>query len=117
MHDYFTEKDWKLFRAKLPAWQEAYMDKLNQEYIELLQAEGNPSNKFWALYKRIREDKRNAGVQCEVRRSEFLYNVANLIGVGAITPDDLAEFSSEFQETVRRIVNSRLEFAAEDRES
>lgn len=23
-----SEKDWKLFRSKLPGWQEAYMDKL-----------------------------------------------------------------------------------------
>ena len=32
----FTEKDWKLFRNKISDWQEAYMDKLNKEYIELL---------------------------------------------------------------------------------
>ena len=25
------EQDWKLFRKKLPLWQEAYMDKLNQD--------------------------------------------------------------------------------------
>ena len=30
----FSEKDWKLFRSKLPGWQEAYMEKLNQEYME-----------------------------------------------------------------------------------
>lgn len=44
----FSEKDWKLFRSKLPGWQEAYMEKLNQEYIELLSEEGNASDKFWA---------------------------------------------------------------------
>lgn len=32
----FTEKDWKLFRSKIADWQEAYMDRLNKEYIELL---------------------------------------------------------------------------------
>ncbi len=26
------EKDWKLFRKKLGSWQEAYMDKLVEEY-------------------------------------------------------------------------------------
>ena len=51
----FSEKDWKLFRSKLPGWQEAYMEKLNQEYIELLSGEGNASSKFWALEKRIRD--------------------------------------------------------------
>ncbi len=29
----FSEKDWKLFRSKIADWQEAYMDKLNKEYI------------------------------------------------------------------------------------
>ena len=47
-----NEKDWKLFRSRIPDWQEAYMDRLNHEYIELLSGEGNPSDKFWALEER-----------------------------------------------------------------
>ena len=31
----FSEKDWKIFRSKIAGWQEAYMDKLNKEYIEI----------------------------------------------------------------------------------
>ena len=46
-----TESDWKLFRKKLPGWQEAYMDKLNQEYIQLLTGTGDASDKFWELEK------------------------------------------------------------------
>ena len=42
----FSERDWKLFRRKIVDWQEAYMDKLNKEYIEILSGEGNPSDKF-----------------------------------------------------------------------
>lgn len=42
----FTKQDWKLFKEKLPGWQEAYMDKLNREYMEILNGEGNPSDKF-----------------------------------------------------------------------
>lgn len=38
----FSEKDWKVFRSKIAGWQEAYMDKLNIEYIEILSGEGNP---------------------------------------------------------------------------
>ena len=30
------EKDWKQFRKMLPEWQEAYMERLTKEYIELL---------------------------------------------------------------------------------
>ena len=29
-----TEKDWKLFKSKIADWQEAYMGRLNKEYIE-----------------------------------------------------------------------------------
>lgn len=32
----FSEKDWKLFRKKAVGWQEAFMERLNREYIELL---------------------------------------------------------------------------------
>ena len=27
-----NEKDWKLFRSRIPDWQEAYMDRLNHEW-------------------------------------------------------------------------------------
>lgn len=42
----FTEKDWKLFRNKIAGWQEAYMDRLNKEYIKLLGEDKNASAKF-----------------------------------------------------------------------
>ena len=28
-----SEKDWKLFREKVPGWQESFMERLNREYI------------------------------------------------------------------------------------
>ena len=85
----FSEKDWKLFRSKIADWQEAYMDKLNKEYIEILTGEGNPSDKFWKLEKRIREDKKDCGVQCEMRRSNQFYIMMSLLDEGAITMDEL----------------------------
>ena len=27
-----NEKDWKLFRSRLPVWQETYMEKIIEEY-------------------------------------------------------------------------------------
>lgn len=94
----FSEKDWKLFRKKIPGWQEAYMERLNKEYIELLSGEGNASDKFWALEKRIREDKRDCGVQCEMSRSNQFYILLSLLREGAIALDDLEEFSDELKE-------------------
>ena len=41
-----TKKDWALFREKVADWQEAYMDKLNKEYIDLLTGDGRLSQKF-----------------------------------------------------------------------
>ena len=33
-----TKSDWKLFRELIPEWQEAYMERLNKEYISCLAA-------------------------------------------------------------------------------
>lgn len=96
----FTERDWKLFRNKVADWQESYMDRLNKEYIELLSGEANPSEKFWRLEKRIKQDRKNAGVQVDMRRSTLILNIISLINEGVIGFDDLQEFSDELRETV-----------------
>lgn len=96
----FTKKDWALFREKVTDWQEAYMDKLNKKYIELLNGEGKPSEKFWALENRIRNDKKDTGVQLRMSRSNCISNIVSLLNEGAITMDDLKEFSDELKETI-----------------
>ena len=88
-----TAQDWKLFRSRLPGWQEAYMNRLNQEYMKILTGEGNPSDKFWALEKRIRQDKRHTGVQFELRRSQLLDQLVLLLSDDVITFNDLEGFS------------------------
>ena len=97
----FSEKDWKLFRSKIAGWQEAYMDKLNKEYIEILSGEGNPSDKFWKLEKRIKEDKRDCGVQCEMSRSNQFNIIMSLLNEGAITLEDLDDFSDNLKDTIK----------------
>lgn len=100
-----NERDWKLFRSKLPDWQENYMDKLNHEYMEILNGDGNPSDRFWALEERIRKDKRDTGVVVRgASRSNMLENIMALIREGAIGVEDLAEFSEELRETVKMFV-------------
>lgn len=101
----FSEMDWKLFRSKIADWQELYMKKLNKEYLELLSRESNESNKFWALEKRIREDKKNCGVQCEMSRSNQLYIMMSLLNEGAITLDDLEGFSDDLKDTIKYFVD------------
>ena len=96
----FTEKDWKLFRSKIADWQEAYMNRLNREYIAILSEDASPSDKFWKLDKRIKEDKKKAGVQLRMSRSNLIYNIISLLNEGAISFEDLEDFSDGLKETV-----------------
>ena len=97
----FSEKDWKLFRNKISDWKEAYMEKLNKEYVALLSGKVNASDKFWKLEKRIREDKKDCGVQCEMSRSNQFYIMLSLLNEGAITFDDLEDFSDDLKDTMK----------------
>ena len=96
----FTKKDWALFREKISDWQEAYMNKLNKEYIELLSGEGRPSEKFWTLEERIRNDKKDVGVQLKMSRSNCIPNIISLLNEEVITMEDSDEFSDELKETI-----------------
>ena len=98
------KKDWIIFKNKIANWQEAYMDRLNKEYIELLSEDANPSEKFWRLDKRLKEDRKKTGVQLEMSQSNLIYNITSLINDGAISFEDLEEFSNELKETVRAFI-------------
>ncbi len=76
------------------------MGRLCGEYIELLSGDGDPSEKFWQFDKRIRSDKRNPGVQLEMTRTNFIYNIIALINNDVISIEDLEDFSDELKETV-----------------
>lgn len=93
----FHESDWKLFRQKLPEWQEAYMERLNREYIHLLSGPGLASTKFWALEKRIFHDKKKPGVIVERSRSNMSLALLRLLADGVITRDDLDGFSPDLR--------------------
>ena len=94
------EKDWKLYREKLPEWQEAYMERLIKEYVELLNSDKAASEKFWALDKRIRADRQSLGVRViEERRSKLQNILTGLIIEHVISLDDLQDFSEELRES------------------
>ena len=97
----YTEKDWKIFRKRLPEWQENYMEKLCQEYINILSQDISSAESFWTLNKRIREDKKDKGVIVDnMSRSHLTMNLASLLSEGAITMKDLDEFSDLAKESV-----------------
>lgn len=80
------------------------MGRLCDEYIELLSGDGDPSEKFWQLDKRIRSDKRNPGVQLQMTRTNFIYNIIALINNDVIGIEDLEDFSDELKETVKALL-------------
>lgn len=108
MNDKIDEKDWKLFRKKLPVWQEDCMNHLNKEYIEILSQEGkNPSDIFWELEGRIKRDKKLTGVIArDMRRSNMYELLIDLLREDAITLEDLSDFSEELQERLRWFVKT-----------
>lgn len=105
------EQDWKLFRKKLPLWQEAYMDRLNQEYIRLLSGEGLASEKLWKLEKRIRIDKKSVGVVADMRRSQMYSILVSLLVNEIIREDDLDGFSEELVEIIKFVVERNISLA------
>lgn len=101
-----SKRDWKLFREKLPGWQENYMARLIKEYISLLSAEDkNASDKFWELEKKIKTDRRHPGVILNTEQSKAIYDIISLVRFGVISFDDLADFSEDLQQEVKLILN------------
>ena len=92
-----TESDWKLFRQRIPEWQERYMDALLREYAALLARSEKASNRFWSLEKRIHEDRQRVGAVARMSRSSMYINLLALLRDGAITLNDLDGFSDDLR--------------------
>lgn len=100
-----SEKDWRLFRNRLPDWQESFMEKLIGEYTKLLNGEQQASEKFWALEKRIKQDRRNPGVLMrDLRRSNMDLQLLGLLQYGVIQQEDLEGFSTELRERLAYVM-------------
>ena len=95
-----SKSDWKLFRARIGDWQEAYMERLVKEYRDLLDGAENASDKFWKLEERIKKDKKHPGVLIELSKGNMIYDIAMLIKSGVVTTLDLDGFSDELKESV-----------------
>ena len=104
-----NESDWRLFRSRLPIWQETYLERLNREYIALLLGTGSASEKFWALEKRVREDKKSGGVVMRMSRANMELNLLSLLSDGVISMADLDGFSEGLQEKLAFILRDRID--------
>ena len=92
------ESDWKLFRKRVPVWQERYMGRLIEEYRSIMESEKLSSEKFWALEKRIRQDKKSPGVIVDMRRGTMQLELMHMLFQGVIQPSDLEGFSQELRD-------------------
>ena len=107
-----SKADWRLFRERIGGWQEAHMEKLNKEYVELLSGDAPASKKFWVLEERIRTNKNTPGVRLQLKKSETDWNLVALMREKVITAADLDGFSEE----LREYVLSRAEYRRPDEE-
>ena len=82
-------------------WQENYMDRLNKEYIEILNGNEDASEKFWKLEERIRKDKKHPGVMLELNKRNMIYDIVTLIRNNVIRIESLEGFSEELKEQVQ----------------
>ena len=82
-----SKRDWKLFREKLPGWQESYMERL-----------------FWALEERIKKDRKAPSVILSVSKSDMLIDLVRLVQDEVIGLGDLSDFSEDVQERVKFMV-------------
>ena len=92
-----SKADWKLFRERLPEWQENYMVRLCDEYAAILTGKDRGSDAFWAIEKRIREDKKRLGVMAQVSKSEMPWIILELLRDQAIMLGDLDGFSDDLK--------------------
>ena len=100
-----SKADWKMFRERVPEWQEHYMEQLTKKYIELLSSPGNASDHFLELEKRIKNDKKHPGVMLEMKKSEAIWDIAIFIKKKVITIKELEGFSQELIDSVTEILN------------
>ena len=77
--------------TQIGEWQENHMDRLCREYVQLLQSDAAPSERFWALEERIKEDKTRPGVRIELRKGDMMFDLVRLICEEVITIDDLSD--------------------------
>lgn len=95
------EKDWKLFKKKLGGWQEAYMDRLIEEYKDI----ASSFDKYCTLRKKIYDDYKSPGVLArDVSRSNMFIILLGLLRDEAITMDDLDGFSDELKEDLQQLL-------------
>ena len=93
-----NESDWKLFRSKFRLWVERYMEKVCDEYKQILNSDASACEKYNTIAGRISADGRKTALTIRNSPANMFHNIDALLSRGVITLDDLREFSSELQD-------------------
>ena len=96
-----SKKDWKLYREKVPGWQENYLERLIEDYVSYLSSTEPASTKFWTMEKRMKQDKKTPGVCIEISKGNMIFDLVRFLQDEVIVFSDLDEFSEKLRETVR----------------
>ena len=96
-----SKRDWKLYREKVPGWQENYMERLIEDYVSYLSSTEPASTKFWTMEKRMKQDKKTPGVCIEISKGNMIFDLVRFLQDEVIGFSDLDEFSEKLRETVR----------------
>lgn len=87
------EKDWKLYKKNIGAWQERYMDKILEEYKEIIDRKEMASKRFWNLYHRIKSDLENHEVFIAASRNNLKDIILSLYSHNVITFEELNDLN------------------------
>ena len=96
-----SKKDWKLYREKVPGWQENYMERLIEDYVSYLSSTEPASPKFWTMENRMKQDKKTPVVCIEISKGNMIFDLVRFLQDEVIVFDDLDEFSEELRENVK----------------
>ena len=103
-----SKSDWKLLRSSIAEWQENYMERLIEGYIQMLQGPENASSKFWQLERKLKSDRLNPGVSLVLDKQEVINDIVTMVKIGVITIDDLEGFSEELIREAKRLTTSEI---------
>jgi len=100
------EKDWKIFRKRVPQWRERYLEEQNLRIAALFVDEKKtPTDRFWEAEKETKAVARIL-VKCldGHSRSNMEMHLLLMLRHRMIGNEDLAEFSGELKERILRAI-------------
>ena len=99
------ESDWKTFRKLIPTCRERYLTAANQRLSDILLADESTTatENFWKAHEEIeREAKILRDCLDHLSRSRLWLNVTIMYRHQMLSDEELAMFSDEFSERIKR---------------